>query len=73
VLAAEPGRPGGFPADTELVLLSSEPYPFKPEQAGEVQAYLPKARVIFADGEAFSWYGSRLRHAPAYFSGLLAE
>jgi hypothetical protein len=53
--------------------LSSEPYPFKPEQAGEVQAYLPKARVIFADGEAFSWYGSRLRHAPAYFSGLLAE
>lgn len=71
LLEVEPGRPGGFPADTDLVLLSSEPYPFKPGHAGEVQEHLPKARIMCVDGEAFSWYGSRLLRAPAYFNGLL--
>jgi len=51
----------------ELVLLSSEPYPFREKHIGEIRAILPKARVLLVDGEIFSWYGSRLLQAPAYF------
>lgn len=54
-----------------LVLLSSEPYPFKEQHIAEIQAYLPDAEVRLVDGEMFSWYGSRLLQAPAYFSKLL--
>jgi ABC-type Fe3+-hydroxamate transport system substrate-binding protein len=55
----------------ELVLLSSEPYPFKAKHIEEVKAVLPGAEVILVDGEMFSWYGSRLLHAPAYLERLL--
>lgn len=54
-----------------LVLLSSEPYPFKEQHIAEIQAYLPDAEIRLVDGEMFSWYGSRLLHAPAYFSKLV--
>lgn len=47
----------------ELVLLSSEPYPFKEKHLGEVEKACPNARLLLADGEWFSWYGSRMRHA----------
>lgn len=56
-----------------LVLLSSEPYPFKEKHIAEIREYLPDAVIRLADGEMFSWYGSRLLHAPAYFSNLLGE
>jgi ABC-type Fe3+-hydroxamate transport system substrate-binding protein len=55
------------------VLLSSEPYPFKESHIAEVKAVLPDADVLLVDGEMFSWYGSRLLHAPAYFATLLAQ
>lgn len=58
---------------TELLLLSSEPYPFKEEQLHQLQQALPKTRVVLVDGELFSWYGSRMLHAPLYFRQLLAE
>jgi len=54
----------------EFLLLSSEPFPFKQKQADELGALLPHTRIILVDGELFSWYGSRLRLAPAYFSHL---
>ena len=54
-----------------IVLLSSEPYPFKEKHAQIIQALLPDARILFVDGEMFSWYGSRLALAPAYFQNLL--
>lgn len=54
-----------------LVLLSSEPYPFKEKHIEEIKAYLPDAEVLLVDGEMFSWYGSRLLHAPGYFNELL--
>ena len=53
------------------VLLSSEPYPFKEAHIADVKAAMPSAHVLLVDGEMFSWYGSRLLHAPAYFRGLL--
>ena len=55
----------------KVVLLSSEPYPFKDVHIAEVKALLPNAEVILVDGEMFSWYGSRLMHAPEYIAGLL--
>lgn len=53
-----------------LVLLSSEPYPFKEKHIAAIQQFLPGASIKLVDGEMFSWYGSRLLKAPAYFNGL---
>lgn len=50
----------------ELVLLSSEPYPFKEKHIVELQSALPHAKVMLVDGEMFSWYGSRLVKAVEY-------
>ncbi|WP_124979831.1 ABC transporter substrate-binding protein [Nonlabens xiamenensis] len=66
----------------EVVLLSSEPYPFTESDAGELrEAFLkapsqhpvqpnlvPEFKIV--DGEMFSWYGSRLLKAPDYFIRL---
>ncbi len=60
---------GGYDA-VDLVLLSSEPFPFKEKHKDEVQAYFPKAKIVLADGELFSWYGSRLLKAFKYFKML---
>jgi ABC-type Fe3+-hydroxamate transport system substrate-binding protein len=54
------------------ILLSSEPYPFRERHIHEIKEMLPQARVELVDGEFFSWYGSRLLLAPAYFQ-LLRE
>jgi ABC-type Fe3+-hydroxamate transport system substrate-binding protein len=54
-----------------VVLLSSEPYPFKEKHIAELQSLLPQAKIILADGELFSWYGSRLLHTPEYLRQLL--
>jgi hypothetical protein len=45
--------------DPDLVFLSSEPYPFKEEDAFEM-AGSHHAKTVFVDGEMFSWYGSRM-------------
>ena len=60
-------------AGCELVLLSSEPYPFRDKHREELQTFLPKATIRLVDGEMFSWYGSRLLHAPTYFQRLFTE
>ena len=57
-------------ADPELVLLSSEPFPFKEEDAFEIGCFTHHAKTIFVDGEMFSWYGSRLLRALPYFKSL---
>jgi ABC-type Fe3+-hydroxamate transport system substrate-binding protein len=54
----------------QLVLLSSEPYPFKQKQIDELQQQLPGKKIVLVDGEMFSWYGSRLLKAPKYFKSL---
>jgi iron complex transport system substrate-binding protein len=46
-----------------LILLSSEPFPFKPKHIAEIKSTLPDARVELVDGEWFSWYGSRMLQA----------
>lgn len=54
----------------ELILLSSEPYPFKEKHLAMFQEMCPKARVEVVDGELFSWYGSRLLHTVNYIKKL---
>lgn len=55
----------------EIVLLSSEPFPFKQKHINEFQNIWPSAKIKLVDGEMFSWYGSRLIHAPQYFNQLI--
>lgn len=50
----------------ELILLSSEPFPFKEKHIEELQLLCPKAKILLVDGEMFSWYGSRLLKFPTY-------
>ena len=47
----------------DLILLSSEPYPFKEKHIATVEEVCPAARVLLVDGEWFSWYGSQMKHA----------
>ena len=60
-------------ASPEVILLSSEPFPFQKKHLFYFQEVCPKAQVILVDGEMFSWYGSRLQLAPDYFKKLLEE
>lgn len=47
----------------ELILLSTEPYPFKEKNITELQELFPDAKVELVNGEWFSWYGSRMYRA----------
>ncbi len=54
----------------EIILLSSEPFPFQQKNIEELQKVLPNTKIILANGEMFSWYGSRLLKAADYFSTI---
>ena len=56
--------------DCRLLLLSTEPYPFRQYHLPELQAQLPGIRIELVDGEMFSWYGSRMLQAADYFEEL---
>lgn len=60
-------------ANCQLLLLSSEPYPFKQKHIDELRAHLPDTKIILVDGELFSWYGSRLLIAADYFKKLISS
>lgn len=49
----------------DLVLLSSEPYPFKEKQQREFQEMLPGTSIQLIDGEMF-WYGARMLKSAPY-------
>jgi len=57
-------------SNCQLLLLSSEPFPFKQKHIDELQPLLPATKILLVDGEMFSWYGSRLAEAPGYFAKL---
>lgn len=54
----------------DLLLLSSEPFPFREKHTEALRQLLPDAKVMLVDGEVFSWYGSRLRHLKNYLLEL---
>lgn len=50
----------------DLILLSTEPYPFKNKDVLKMNE-LFEAEITLVDGEYFSWYGSRLIQGINYF------
>jgi iron complex transport system substrate-binding protein len=56
--------------DLDLILLSSEPFPFKAEDGYEIASCTRNGKAILVDGEMFSWHGSRLLKAFDYFKYL---
>ncbi len=54
----------------QLILLSSEPFPFKEKHAAEIRHYVPRAKIVPVDGEMFSWFGTRPAKAFEYFATL---
>ncbi len=60
-------------AQPDVLLLSSEPYPFAEKHFRPFREACPEAKIVVVDGEMFSWYGSRLLAAPGYFEGLREE
>lgn len=59
-------------ARPDVVLLSSEPFPYSRKHVGEIEAFLPGTPVLLVDGERLSWYGSRLLQTPGYLVDLRA-
>ena len=57
-------------APLDVILLSSEPYPFKEKHIAEFKEKFQDTKIILVDGECFSWYGSRLITAFDYFEKL---
>ncbi|TZF95253.1 ABC transporter substrate-binding protein [Chryseobacterium panacisoli] len=60
-------------ADADVIMLSSEPFPFKEKHIEELQAFYPEKKIMIVDGEAFSWYGTHIAKCENYFKELLAE
>ncbi len=57
----------------EVILLSSEPFPFREKHIAYFRAIVPNAAIYLVNGEYFSWYGSRLQYTPAYFTALRGQ
>lgn len=57
----------------DLILLSSEPYPFQEKHVSEFKELCPTADIAIVDGELFSWYGSRLKYSVEYFKTIKNE
>lgn len=57
----------------DVILLSSEPYPFKQTHVDEFQNIMPNSKIILVDAMYFSWYGSRLLGAGEYLRSFLKQ
>lgn len=57
-------------AKLDSIFLSSEPFPFKQIHIDELSSHLPDTKIVLVDGEAFSWYGTRLLKIGDYFEKL---
>ena len=54
----------------EVVLLSSEPFPFMQKHLEFFKSELPNKQIELVDAMPFSWYGSQLLRTPAYLREL---
>ena len=59
--------------EVDLVLLSSEPFPFEEKHKKHFLKKENAFEIYLVDGEYFSWYGSRLLAAFGYFRGLQSK
>jgi ABC-type Fe3+-hydroxamate transport system substrate-binding protein len=58
--------------DLDVVLCSSEPFPFhqKDKFTVDIEEALPDTPIEVVDGQLFSWYGPRLLETPSYLTDL---
>lgn len=56
--------------EPEVIILSSEPYPFCSGDLHQIAEKLPRTQAYLLNGEIFSWYGSRLIPALKYIRSL---
>jgi ABC-type Fe3+-hydroxamate transport system substrate-binding protein len=61
-------------ADPDLVLLASEPFPFRDIHADELAASsgIERSRFALVDGELLSWHGSRTPRGIDYAERIVA-
>ena len=57
----------------QIILLSTEPYPFKEKHINELARQFPSTKIILVNGEMFSWYGSMLLKSATYFRNLMTQ
>ncbi len=57
-------------AEPVLLLLPTEPFPFKIKHFEQFKKYVPNAKPILVQGDMFSWYGSRMLKFSAYIKKL---
>ncbi|AYN01880.1 ABC transporter substrate-binding protein [Chryseobacterium sp. 3008163] len=60
-------------AEADVIMLSSEPFPFKEKHIAKLKEFYPEKKIIIVDGEAFSWYGTHIAKCENYFKELIAE
>jgi len=57
----------------DVIMLSSEPFPFKEKHVEQLKAFYPEKKIMIVDGEAFSWYGTHIAKCGDYFKELIHE
>ncbi|WEK69912.1 MAG: helical backbone metal receptor [Candidatus Chryseobacterium colombiense] len=60
-------------AEADIIMLSSEPFPFKVKHIEEFKELYPDKKIMIVYGEAFSWYGTHIAKCENYFKELLEE
>lgn len=60
-------------ADADVIMLSSEPFPFKEKHIAELKEFYPEKKIMIVNGEAFSWYGTHIAKCENYFKELISE
>ena len=69
------GIDGLTDANPDVVLLSTEPFPFREGHADEISAAtgIPRRRFRIVDGELLSWHGSRTPRGISYAGSIMDE
>lgn len=57
--------------EADVIFLSSEPFPFKQKHIEEIRVVFPNKKIVIVDGEAFSWYGTRISKIGNYYENLI--
>ncbi len=59
--------------DADLIMLSSEPFPFQEHHRKELQALYPDKKIILVEGEMFCWFGAWFANTEAYLESALRD
>jgi ABC-type Fe3+-hydroxamate transport system substrate-binding protein len=54
--------------EVDVILLSSEPFPFKEKHKKILQRHFPKTTILLVAGEPFTWFGAYPLEGFSYLS-----